>query len=339
MRHRTLINKLLGSVILCTAMPAISGVSFTEVNLDGRTGGGNNWMKVSDNGELVFAKANANSGYDGYSWDSINGVQNVVNGFFLVNFNGSDYLSISNDGDRQQFGGYVHDDNGVVNPGNRVTAMSRDGSKGGQAVQGELSIIDFETQTVETIEGSYSNGYGISRLSNDGSVALIEGPINYFSTPPRYIRKADGTVSEVDYPYGDIMDLSGDGSTIIGRSFYCEVRQNCTLITNAQGTFELSDAGYFPEALNYDGSVALLNYRDYANNDWYPYIWDANNGLRSLVDLLAAQGVDISGWSAVRLYDISDNGHFIVGEGKKPSGEWRVFLIDATPQCSPNALL
>ena len=51
------------------------------------------------------------------------------------------------------------------------------------------------------------------------------------------------------------------------------------------------------------------------------FIWDAVNGMRRLQDVLAAEGIDLTGWTLATANGISDNGSTIVGWGINPAGQ------------------
>ncbi len=55
-------------------------------------------------------------------------------------------------------------------------------------------------------------------------------------------------------------------------------------------------------------------------------VWDAEHGLRSLYDILVADGVDLSGWSLTVATGVSDDGLTIVGSGTNPIGDTEAWL-------------
>jgi hypothetical protein len=332
---------------------ATADISFTELAVDGRVGGGHGWMEVSDNGVVAFAKyTDPNQTYglgpmQGLTWSKADGVKLIADNFATYYGAGPQYLSIDNDGDTVSYGNQVYRNGELVlttNTGSDkyLTTLSPNGDIVGiKSYYDGPSSQNIDDQSVTPVGAGLPNdNYRVADYSNDSSSILLSSNVTNFPSPePFFIRNADGSMYEIPHPFGSIADLSGDGSTVIGRSFHCEETYSCTLISTPAATFEIGDGTYFPEGVNRDGTLAVLSYRDYDNNDWAPYIWDSINGLRSLVDLLGLQGIDISGWEQVRLFDISDNGHFIVGAGRDPEGNNKVFLIDATPQCSPNGLI
>jgi hypothetical protein len=59
------------------------------------------------------------------------------------------------------------------------------------------------------------------------------------------------------------------------------------------------------------------------------FIWDADNGMRSLQDVLTGDfGLDLTGWTLEKARGISDDGTVIVGWGSGPNGReaWRAVI-------------
>lgn len=61
------------------------------------------------------------------------------------------------------------------------------------------------------------------------------------------------------------------------------------------------------------------------------FIWDATNGMRTVVQELAAKGVELpSGWTLTSAQAISSDGTTIVGAGRNPSGRTEAWLAVVT---------
>lgn len=72
------------------------------------------------------------------------------------------------------------------------------------------------------------------------------------------------------------------------------------------------------------------------------FIWDAVNGMRRLQDVLAAEGIDLTGWTLATANGISDDGSTIVGWGINPVGQneaWvaTLALVDTDGDGVPDA--
>jgi probable HAF family extracellular repeat protein len=55
------------------------------------------------------------------------------------------------------------------------------------------------------------------------------------------------------------------------------------------------------------------------------FLWDATNGMRSLEDILAGQGVSLGGWTIQVATAISADGTWVVGYGLNPNGNTEAF--------------
>lgn len=341
------------SVLSLAASLAAADVNFIELPIDGRVGSGPGWIDVSNNGKVVFAQyqdASQQFGLgpiQGMTWSQSEGTKVLANpmGFSVVN--GPQFVSISGDGITTVYGNQVFKGAELVLTTNSgidksLNSLSRDGDFVGifSQLDGGAALQSIASGNITPVNQDLpSSTYRVQDFANDsGTMLLGSSNANFLNIEPFYIRNND-ELYEIPVQYGVIDDLSGDGTTVIGRSLICESHPNCVIISNASTNIELGGGAYFPGGINNNGSIAVLSERDYENNDWSGYIWDQANGLRNIVNLLSNQGIDISDWSQVKLNNISDNGYFIVGEGLKPNGTRKNFLIDATPECSPNGLL
>ena len=93
---------------------------------------------------------------------------------------------------------------------------------------------------------------------------------------------------------------------------------------------------HYPVAFSSDTSVIVGNSkRKSVNPDLNVMnIWDNVNGVRDLEQLIISYGIDLSGWSKMRVRNISEDGSKIVGTGTNSEGDVRVFLLDLIPECS-----
>jgi hypothetical protein len=57
----------------------------------------------------------------------------------------------------------------------------------------------------------------------------------------------------------------------------------------------------------------------------------------SIRDLLAGQGVDLTGWTLDQAQAVSADGRFVVGVGTNPSGDSEAWLADLQAQPVPEA--
>jgi hypothetical protein len=91
-------------------------------------------------------------------------------------------------------------------------------------------------------------------------------------------------------PYSESLSVSGDGSVVTGFAF------------------------------DYDSQGQLINQK--------AFVWDAQNGVRWVEDLLAGHGLanDLAGWDLEQATGVSADGRTIVGFGTDPQGETRPWV-------------
>jgi probable HAF family extracellular repeat protein len=150
-------------------------------------------------------------------------------------------------------------------------------------------------------------------------------------------------------PAGTAYAASADGSVIVGQSRSIASGQGGEAFrwTASGGMQPLGDlpGGAFQSwayACSADGSVIVG--RGSAPGNCGPFgcgsvgrafIWDAQNGMRDLADLLVAGGVNLTGWRLEEARGISANGRVIVGVGINPQGLTEGWIANlGAPACS-----
>ncbi|MEM7051877.1 MAG: PEP-CTERM sorting domain-containing protein [Acidobacteriota bacterium] len=80
-------------------------------------------------------------------------------------------------------------------------------------------------------------------------------------------------------------------------------------------------------AVSADGA-RVVGFASNASGDGEAFVWDAENGLRRLWDVLAQAGAGkgLVGWSLTSAADITPDGHTIVGVGTNPKGRQEAWL-------------
>lgn len=313
-------------------------VRFTEIPAEVR-GGGDGAMAVSENGVVTFS----DESYF-YKWSEGQGLTNLGDRVALYT---NTVANISNDGETVAFTGVMGWGTTIVFEGkvqNEISRASIIGSSlsptgeqvggftygsGSNGLGGPVATYNLDDGTVEENTDQRFIDYTVADFSSNGDVQLLS-PKGFGYYVPHYLVSANGTVTELDENVRLIRDLSGDGKTVVGQSLECvEFSTNCTVIANASGYEELGM--FFANALNYDGSIAVGHA---TSGPASGKIWDRINGIRDIVDVLAAKGIDISAWTDITLLDISDSGEFIVGAGVNPQGARRGFIINVFAECS-----
>ena len=85
-----------------------------------------------------------------------------------------------------------------------------------------------------------------------------------------------------------------------------------------------------------DGSVVVGVGRSSSGDE--TFVWDETNGMRALIQILADQGIDMTGWNLAGAGDISADGLTIVGIGTNPLGFYEAWIA-TIPEPSTAILL
>lgn len=181
--------------------------------------------------------------------------------------------------------------------------------------------------------------------SADGSV--IVGGAEFVSGPYRTAFRwtaSEGLVNLGTLPGltsgSQSLAVSADGSIIAGVSLLSGGKVEAFRWTAATGMTGLGDlpGGLFSseaKAMTPDGSIIIGTASEDPGTQPNPslnrgnaaFVWDANTGMRSLQDILAGQGVVLSGWRLVESTGISNDGRTIVGAAMNPVGDREAFIV------------
>lgn len=132
-------------------------------------------------------------------------------------------------------------------------------------------------------------------------------------------------------------NVSPDGSTIVGRYSHDPYHEHAFCWTKAEGMVQLEglqertiavaasnggnlivgNSSPFPALIPLPGEPPL---------DFVPVVWDSYRQLHRLDEFLEANGLDFTGWTLTRVFDISSDGTVIVGEGINPDGNQEAFM-------------
>jgi uncharacterized membrane protein len=85
-----------------------------------------------------------------------------------------------------------------------------------------------------------------------------------------------------------------------------------------------------------DGAT-IVGYGTSANGQ-EAFVWDSANGMRSLKNLLATNGVDMTGWTLTQANAVSSDGRTIVGFGTDPSNQVQAWVA-VVPEPSSTFLI
>jgi uncharacterized membrane protein len=206
---------------------------------------------------------------------------------------------------------------GAVPPGVTSTearAMSWDGSVivgQGYGVYPQASVWVYgEGYRMLGFFGAPSGSSAADAVSGDGKVVV--GVARVEQRNDAFVWTADSGM-QLLAKGADARAVSYDGSIIAGEvggnaCRWLPDRSIQSLGTLATGNYS---AG---AAVSADGSVIV------GASGSQAFIWDATNGMRSLQQVLADAGVNVSGWTLSTAMGISADGKTIVGYGTDPSG-------------------
>lgn len=145
------------------------------------------------------------------------------------------------------------------------------------------------------------------------------------------------TVSYADY-------INSDGSVIVGRLYPwrdSSAGEQAFRWTESSGLVGL---GFLPgynestaTALTPDGNT-IVGYSDNSGFGRTAFKWTKSAGMQSIASILAAQGVDTTGWDLTYASDISDDGRTILGGGTNPSGNFEAWIVRNAGLISVSAL-
>lgn len=280
-------------------------------------------IRTSADGSVVVGISESASGTEAFRWTSSGGM------IGLGDFAGGSFFS--------QGTGVSADGSVVVGDGKSAsgTEAFRWTSSGGMVSLGELAGGGF-----------YSQALGVSA---DGSVVVGVSESDSGFEAFRWT-SGGGMVGLGDLPGGVFFSMawntSADGSVVVGQASNASGASEAFRWTNSGGMVGLgsSPAGLSTQiafAVSADGSVVVGS----GSSDSGPeaFVWDATNGVRSVKDVLVAQGVDLTGWVLDGATGVSDDGTVIVGSGTNPDGNTEGWLARLSspqpPEPEPDATL
>ncbi len=126
-------------------------------------------------------------------------------------------------------------------------------------------------------------------------------------------------------------DISPDGNIIVGTTTFSALSIEATIWNNDE-VMGLGKIPGFPDssarAVSKDGSIVIGNSSDSSSSSETAFIWDEQNGMRSLIDVLVNEGLEeeLQGWVLTKAEGISDDGRVIVGTGINPIGLDEAFI-------------
>jgi probable HAF family extracellular repeat protein len=180
--------------------------------------------------------------------------------------------------------------------------------------------------------GTISYALGISA---DGST--IVGYAHSYLQWEAFCWTGDGGMIGLGIPPGQLrseaLDVSGDGSVIVGR---CTKRAFRWTEEDGIVVLESSPSGVLPReawGISRDGNCIVG--RGVGGGAVAAFMWTSARGTEAIQDVLTEDfGLDLGGWKLTEAYDISDDGLAIVGVGINPDGyeeAWIATFREPTP--------
>ena len=131
--------------------------------------------------------------------------------------------------------------------------------------------------------------------------------------------------------------VSANGSVVVGQSLSASgneaFRWQDGKMTGL-GDLPGGTVDSIPTGVSADGSV-VVGYGINALANYEAFIWDVDNGIRSLRDILVNDfSLDLTGWTLRQAYGISDDGRTIVGCGTNPAGYDEAWVATIPEPCT-----
>jgi len=331
---------------LTTPAMVLADVTFTEIAIDHDDWGGS--VAVSNNGVVAFTGDTTL-----YKWSKDNGLVALGE----VAWSRVARPHISNEGDVIAFNNLRYSDDGDTHIYTdttlriidrlefRSTVLSPSGTLlGGRAVVDGVSsaatlnlVDDTLTAFSDTTEVEFVNVTSISTSGDVVTLSTIADSGDWVSRNGSYVVSSNGEPQLIEgISFTSSVQVLGNGQNVIAEVPSCTNTQPagsamCAASWNKSAN-EITEIGYFrPTDASSDGSIVV-------GNGWSDFpgakIWDAYNGTRNIEDVLSSKGIDMSGWSAFKGLNISDDGSKVAGYATNPAGQIKPFLIDIIPQCT-----
>lgn len=302
-----------------TALGALPGGSF-----------GSEAMAVSGDGNVIVGYTSSSAGYQGFRWTQAAGMVG------LGDLPGGSFYSAA--------WGVNGDGSVIVGESSSTLAPSRDEAFRWTPTDGMVGLgflpagTNASTAYAVSADGAIIVGYSRSSNSTSGGAEAYRWTQGTGMLPLGDL--SGGPSNSIAY------GISADGSTIIGRGTPASSIEEAFRWT-AQDS--MSALGFLPcdtwstaKAISADGSVIVGD--PFQGSGDCVFIWDTQNGTRSLHEVLVALGVNLTGWQLSEARAISANGNIIVGFGKNPSGQTEAWIANLSPptltgQLSGNKIL
>lgn len=317
---------------------------------------------VSADGRVVVGLSNSLKGFEAFRWTADSGMVGLgdlpggafSSEAFGCSADGSVVCGSSDDGSAGEEGTpFVWTASGGMEWLGTLGGPTTYGQ--GQACSDDGSIIVGASQSKNGIEayrwtdatgmvsiGDLSGGTVLARatgISGDGSIIVGIGSTDNGGFNKAFRWTQAGGMAEIGDGRNAALDISQDGSTIVGiddgRAFYWNEREGMVDLPPFQN--ELFN--YYGMAVSGDGSVIVgLANLNQGQGTGEAFIWDTEHGMRHLQTVLQNElGLDLDGFFMFDARGISADGRIIVGYGFNKFGEQEAFVADlGSTRCYPD---
>jgi probable HAF family extracellular repeat protein len=216
-----------------------------------------------------------------------------------------------------------------ASPGERAQGTNRDGTMlvGDSSVYGELVPNGYVW--TEALGFVPTGGvWEVSRVSADSSTIIGRIDEETWGYPARWTSEL-GLVRVADLLNCMAYGVSADGSVIVGGVWNFNRLGTAFRWRAGSGADDLGtlpgDTHSRANGVSSDGSVVvgqsvyLQLVGNFVEKD-RAFIWDAEHGMRSIADVLAAAGIDTSDWQLESAEGVSGDGRVVAGNGRRVDG-------------------
>jgi len=299
---------------------------------------------VSDDGSVVAVNSFSENGLEGAKWTAADGlvaIGDLPGGDFesfptAVSADGSVIVGGSASGNSFSEAFMWTETGGIVGLGDLPGGIFSSGAHG---VSADGSVIvggadGFQEAFMWTAtDGMVGLGAGLedgnsfvsaNDVTDDGSLIVGFG----FSSGQgsAYTWTAtDGAVAIDDPLFSEAIAVSSDGSVMVGYGFLFPSTQIAVKWTEAEGAVSLGtlpgDLNSFAFAVSPDGSIIV------GSSGSTAFIWDEENGMRNLKQVLENNFVDLTGWDLTAALGVTTGQSItVVGEGTNPAGDFEGWI-------------
>ncbi|MCB1101735.1 MAG: hypothetical protein KDL10_05200, partial [Kiritimatiellae bacterium] len=220
---------------------------------------------------------------------------------------------------------YDVSEQGSVIVGYGTSASGREAFRwtgGAMSGLGDLAGGNFQSEAkAVTPDGSLITGYGTVSGQNIITWDAVNNLQDYYSSAVAY-------------------DVSSDGNQLVGHinstfvipeivtiNYRRAARWNGGSVTvlGPESTGQSFDSLFY--GVTPDGSIAVGSFKGSSSGPYYAVSHDTYNGVRNLLDVLTAAGIDMTGWTLNAATGISADGSVIVGYGINPNGQQEAWVI------------